>query len=48
VIADLPDRRADLAALAAKVEGLGRGALPLAIDVRDRGSVDAAMAEVAK
>ena len=48
VLADLPDRRSDVEAVAKQVEGLGRSALALSVDVRDRGSVDAAFKEVAK
>ncbi|KAI8476783.1 MAG: short-chain dehydrogenase/reductase SDR [Monoraphidium minutum] len=48
ILADLPSARPELDDLASKVEGLGRAALPLTLDVRDRATVDAAMAEVQK
>ena len=47
VLADLPDRQAELAAVAAKVEDLGRTATAVPIDVRNKEAVDAAMAHVA-
>lgn len=46
VLADLPDRQSDLAALAGKVEELGRKAMPVGVDVRDKDSVNAAFQEV--
>ncbi|GBF89712.1 2-deoxy-D-gluconate 3-dehydrogenase [Raphidocelis subcapitata] len=48
VLADLPERSGDLAALAGQVGALGRRALAVSMDVRDRASVDAAFAEVAR
>jgi hypothetical protein len=46
VLADLPERAAETAAVARLVEGFGRRALAVEMDVRDRLSVDAAFEKV--
>lgn len=48
VIADLPAARGALASLASAVEALGRNALPVEVDVRDRRSVDDALVAVGR
>ena len=48
VLADLPEKKGELAALAGQVGDLGRKARTVSMDVRDRASVDAAFAEVAR